>query len=135
MRPQAVVTNIDLTGDEHLVQTSVTRDQPNPPGHIAPFALVPLAGNRTLAFLALLDPQHLHPTTPHYANKVFAYDRALQSALARLRRLEGGAPDVIVVAINDLPTHGAPNGARAGALGGSVPRQATMLAIPCHPYH
>ncbi len=55
--PPAVVTNIDLADDPHLIAADVTRAQPTPPGHVAPWALVPLSGNRTLAFLNLADPQ------------------------------------------------------------------------------
>lgn len=108
--PPAVVTNIDLSNDTHLVASEATRANPNPVGHVAPWALIPFGHNRTLAFLSMVDPQHLHPTSPHYASKVFSYERALQSALAGLRRLEGGPPDVIVAAISSIPLNGAPNG-------------------------
>ena len=108
--PPAVVTNIDLTNDPYLTAATPTRANPNPAGHIAPWALIPMANGKTLALLSLLDPTHLYPLSPSYANRIFSYDRALASALARLRRLEGGPPDAIALAVSDVPLGPLPNG-------------------------
>ena len=108
--PPAVVTNIDLSNDPFLSAAVVNRTHRAPAGHISPFALVPLPDNRTLAFLHLVDPRHLHPLSPHYASRVFAFDQAIHSALASLRRLEGGPPDIIALSIADIPSGPLPRG-------------------------
>ena len=131
--PAAVLSNLDpakLGPASTLVPAAVTsRETRMARGHVAPFALVPITGNRTLAVLQFANWMHLvpgrsrtltsalaaHARGPHgqcfgaqadYARALLPYDQAMPRALENLRRLPGGPPDVIVAVIGgyDLDT-------------------------------
>ena len=89
--PDAVITNYMETGDDVLGP------------FISPYTLIPLLDNRTLAILSLTDPTHLSVTHSDYAARLGPFWRALAVALGMLRRLPGGAPDVIACIVTAMP--------------------------------
>ena len=76
--PAAVVTNMDLTGDETLRAADVfDRASRLADGHIAQYALVPLAGGKWMAVLCLLDPKYIEQSNPTYASRMRPFDSSL----------------------------------------------------------
>ena len=126
--PPAVVTNLNLTADPWLIEATVTRASATPAGHIAPFALVPLADGRTAAVLNFIDPTHMYSLTPHYAARVHQFDESAVGALAMLRRLPGGLPDVVIAIASDTDAGFFVTDAQVAAAGGSlVAARAAMM--------
>ena len=81
--PAAVVTNIDLTGDATLSAADVhDRASRYAAGHIAPYALVPLASARWMAVLNLLDPEYIEQSNPTYASRMQPFDASLAGVRA-----------------------------------------------------
>jgi hypothetical protein len=71
--PPAVATNINTTGDPYLDSS-----------HITPYTLVSLPGGKVMAVLALIGPEDIPAS---FVDRIMPYERALQVALAKLRRL------------------------------------------------
>ena len=101
--PPAVHTNLNLTGDPNLTGEEV-----------APYSLTALEDGRRLAFLSLADPSYLQSLQPGYADRHMSYSTSVTNALAQLRRLPEGEPDVIVCHMSSPPRPTAANQAYAG---------------------
>ena len=86
--PPATCTNLNLSRATPLMRESVR-----------PFTLMPLPNNRTLALLALTDPTFLFPIAPETASWLMPFERSLLAALAMLRRLPQGPPDIVLLSI------------------------------------
>ena len=102
--PKAVVTNFNSTAE------TVLSPYIEPNG----YTLVPLAGGRTLAVLAVADPTHLRATFPDYASRLTDFWPPVARALASLRRLPQ-PPDVIALLISAITV----TSAEIAAAGGS----------------
>ena len=91
--PRPTMTNLNVTGL-------------NPSGAeaaVVPHTLVPLPGGRTMAVLALLDTSMLEGRMQSVTSRTLPFERSLQAAIARLRRLPGGFPDVVACMVSGLP--------------------------------
>ena len=114
--PPAVHTNLNLTGDPNLTDEEV-----------APYSLTALEDGRWLAFLSLADPSYLQSLQPGYADRHMSYSTSVTNALAQLRRLPEGEPDVIVCHMSSPPRPTAAHQAYAGMHVHSL-----AYAISCH---
>ena len=99
----AVHTNLNLTGDPILTEREV-----------APYSLTALDDGRRLAFLSLADPSYLYALQPGYAQRHMNHFASVTRALAQLRRLPEGEPDVIVCHMEAPPHPTAADQAYAG---------------------
>ena len=74
-------------------------------GNIAPFTILALPhANRTLAFLALVDPTHLAVLNPFYAKRFIRYRRAVSVAMGQLDRIPAHErPTVVVLSVPSVP--------------------------------
>ena len=84
--PLATASNIDLRG------TALE-------AHVAPYTIVPLANNASLALISLFDRTDLMVVNPTLGARVLGFRHGLHSALAQLRRREAGMPEAVVLAI------------------------------------